>query len=133
MTSESQTRQVQQGQKLTVIRHRRLRKQHIALAGHSPSHRMDGKADIDALGPEHMRNLGERVLCLGHGHAVPDDLFLVSKQDVSIYICIERESLFCVCVCVCVALTMMTFSAFTRDSTTSSTAVSVTLPSIFLC
>lgn len=62
------------GDELTVIRNRGLRKEHIALARHSPCDWMDCKTHIDSFGSQHLCNFGYGILCFGDCHTVADDL-----------------------------------------------------------
>lgn len=104
--------------KLTVVWHRCFRQKNVALARHSSCHRMDGKSHIYALGSEHLRDLRECVLCLGHRHAITNNLeYEVRSRSTNV---LDEH-------------TMMTLSAFASASTVSSTVVVVTEPSIFFC
>jgi hypothetical protein len=53
-----------------VVGHLGLGQQHVHVAGHAARHRVDGKAHIHALLAQGPGDFVDRVLGLGHGHAV---------------------------------------------------------------
>lgn len=61
---------------LTVVRHGCLCKQDVTLPWHTPGNGMNGEANFDALGTQHVRDLGQSVLRLCDGHAVANNLQL---------------------------------------------------------
>mmetsp|Transcript_21690 Transcript_21690/g.63392 ORF Transcript_21690/g.63392 Transcript_21690/m.63392 type:complete len:536 (+) Transcript_21690:104-1711(+) len=65
-----------------VVRHARLGEQHVELARHPASDGVDGELRLDAARAQLARDLGDRVLRLGHREAVPwhDDHALGRQQ-----------------------------------------------------
>mmetsp|Transcript_73624 Transcript_73624/g.221323 ORF Transcript_73624/g.221323 Transcript_73624/m.221323 type:complete len:480 (+) Transcript_73624:138-1577(+) len=56
-----------------VVRHARLREQHVELARHAAGDRVDAEAHVDALLPQLLGDLGDGVLAVGDGEAVAGD------------------------------------------------------------
>mmetsp|Transcript_27536 Transcript_27536/g.90285 ORF Transcript_27536/g.90285 Transcript_27536/m.90285 type:complete len:538 (-) Transcript_27536:344-1957(-) len=54
-----------------VVRHSRLGEQHVELPRHAARHRVDGEAQVDALGAELLCDLRHRVLPVCDGETVP--------------------------------------------------------------
>ena len=67
-----------------VVRHPRLRKEHVELPWHAAGDRVDTEAHVDALGVEVLRDVRDRILAVCDGKAVAghDDDFVGIPEEL---------------------------------------------------